>query len=85
MRKLAVMMLVMLGAAAHADECNDLAKRFAADAQSLKVGELDQLMSCISHQEQLKAQGPDLAPQVASARISDPANLADPVSQPVGP
>lgn len=87
MRKLFVLMLALGVGQAFADDCTDLARRFVNDRASLKIGELDDLKSCISDIEQAKAQAPDTP--AAGASNGTPAasqvTAADPVSLPVNP
>ena len=84
MRKLFVLMLALGVGQAFADDCTDLASRCANNRQSLKVGELDDLKSCISDVEQAKAQAPDVPPGNGTPAASQ-VSAADPVSLPVSP
>jgi len=86
MRKLFVLMLALGVGQAFADNCTDLARRFVSDRASLKIGELDDLKSCISDVEQAKAQAPD-TPSAASngTPAASQVTAADPVSLPVNP
>lgn len=55
---LTVFTIMLLGAApAMADECGDIAQRYASDRDSLSVGDLDALMACIGETMRDKAQG----------------------------
>jgi hypothetical protein len=86
MRKLFVLMLALGVGQAFADDCTDLARRFVNDRNSLKIGELDDLKSCISDIEQAKAQVPD-APKAGhdGSPAASQVSAADPVSLPVSP
>lgn len=48
---------LLLSAMAMADECGDLARRFADDRESVRIGELDTLRSCVSDFMREKAVG----------------------------
>lgn len=88
MRMVLVLIMALGIGQAWADDCGDLAKRFAADQNALKIGELDDLKSCIGEIEQAKAQAPDV-PANKSSSDGTPAasqvSAADPVSLPVSP
>jgi hypothetical protein len=83
MRSLFILLLALGVGQAFADNCTDLAKRFASDQNSLKVGELDDLKSCISDLEQAKAQAPDPVSTTSSAASVQTVTQVDPVSLPI--
>ena len=83
MRSLFVLLLALGVGQAFADDCTDLAKRFADNKDSLKVGKLDDLKSCISDLEQSKVQAPTATTSGGAPTVSQLA--LSPVSQPVNP
>ncbi len=85
MRMVLVLIMALGVGQAWADDCADLAKRFAADQNSLKVGELDDLKTCIGTIEQAKAQAPDTPAAHGSdgTPAASQVSAADPVSLPV--
>lgn len=85
MRVVLVLIMALGIGQAWADDCADLAKRFAADQNSLKVGELDDLKSCIGVIEQAKAQAPDVPAGGKGSPAASQVSAADPVSLPVSP
>jgi len=83
MRSLFVLLLALGVGQAFADDCGDLAKRFADNKDSLKVGELDDLKSCISDLEQAKVQAPAAAATSATVPTVSQVTAVDPVSLPI--
>jgi len=68
--------LLALSPLAHADPCTELAERFSRDPKGMKIGELDELKTCISEvQRELISLLGDASRPVGRALLARPRPL----------